>query len=342
MATSAEKCSLTSAAAAANDVMISWSRVRTTSCSSRRAPRTSSTCASSSLWRSSSVESSSRASGLTGPSADELALELLGVLGQRRALGRLGLGQADQVLGRRAEVAQRRARAGPRCAGRPRWPRGRGCGCGCAPHRGAARSCGGPGAAARASRRRPAPRRPGPGSRGAATRRCRRAARARCWTSTSRRASAAPSASSRAPARGRRGPLLGVALQAPLHLGLALAEDPPALGDAGHPHLELLAPPRAPRPAAPRAPARRSSASSSSGSDAVQLRLLGRDLGQPLLRLRHGGAGLVELAGQAALLLGGPLRVGPPGLAGRRVPVGGPLGARRGRRGRGPARSAPR
>ena len=69
---SAEKCSLTSAAAAAKDVMISWSRVRTTSCSSRRAPRTSSTCASSSLWRSSSAESSSRASGFTGPSAASL------------------------------------------------------------------------------------------------------------------------------------------------------------------------------------------------------------------------------------------------------------------------------
>ena len=58
-------------------------------------------------------------------------------------------------------------------------------------------------------------------------------------------------------AGGRRGPLLGVTLQAALHLGLALAEHPPALGDARHADLERLAPSRAPRPAAPRATARR-------------------------------------------------------------------------------------
>ena len=57
-----------------------------------------------------------------------------------------------------------------------------------------------------------------------------------------------PSASSRSPARGRRGPLLGVARQAALDLGLALGQHAAALGQAGHAHLELLAlrPRRAP------------------------------------------------------------------------------------------------
>ena len=64
-----------------------------------------------------------------------------------------------------------------------------------------------------------------------------------CSTTASRRASAAPSASSRCAAGGGRGPLLGVTLQAALHLGLALGEHPPTLGDAGHAHLERLAPP---------------------------------------------------------------------------------------------------
>ena len=42
--------------------------------------------------------------GVDGAERDELALQLLGVLDQRRALGRLGLGQAGQLLGHRTEV----------------------------------------------------------------------------------------------------------------------------------------------------------------------------------------------------------------------------------------------
>ena len=43
------------------------------------------------------------------------------------------------------------------------------------------------------------------------------------------------------PARGGRGPLLGVSLQAALHLRLTLGQDATAFGDGGHPHLHLLA-----------------------------------------------------------------------------------------------------
>ena len=343
MATSVEKCSLTSAAAAANDVMISWSSVRTTSCSSRRAPRTSSTWASSSLWRSSSVGELLEGQRVDRAERGQLALQLVGVLRQGRALGSLGLGQPGQVLGHGAQLAVHVLEQRLGAAGRPRWPRGRGCGCGCGPRRGAARSCGGPGGAARAARPPPGRRRPGPGSRDAGTRRCRRGAACSCSTNASRRASASPSASSRWRRVGRRGPLLGVALQPPLHLGLTLGQDPAALGRC--------------RPRAPRAPGRRAPASARRSSEPPPG---GR--GPP--RARAGtaascacsavtsdsracasataAAGLVELAGQAAPLLGGSGGVGPPGLAGRTVPVDGALGRRPGVAGPGPARSGPR
>ena len=92
MATRVEKCSLTSAAAAAKDCMISSSRVRITSWSSRRAARTSSTWVSSSRWRSSRTESSSSASGLTGPSEASLSRQAGRVLGRRGPLRELGGG----------------------------------------------------------------------------------------------------------------------------------------------------------------------------------------------------------------------------------------------------------
>ena len=52
-----------------------------------------------------------------------------------------------------------------------------------------------------------------------------------------------------APARRRGGPLFGVALQAALHLGLALGQDTPAFHHAGDAHLDLLSSAPQPDPA---------------------------------------------------------------------------------------------
>ena len=57
------------------------------------------------------------------------------------------------------------------------------------------------------------------------------------------------------------------------------------------------------------------------------MRLLGRDVGQPLVRRGQRAAGLFELPGDAALLLGGAVPVGPTRLTGRGVPVVGSLRA---------------
>ncbi len=127
-----------------------------------------------------------------------------------------------------------------------------------------------------------------------------------------------------APARRRRRPLLGVALQPALHLGLALGQDAAALGDTGDAHLELLAP--APERDPPRlqcVPGFQSLRQF--GQRSGQVRLLGRHLGQALVRRRQRAAGLLELPGHAALLLGGAVPVGPARLTGRGMAVVRPL-----------------
>ena len=267
------------------------------------------------------------------PQRRQLALQLLGVLRQRRALGRLGLGQARQLLGRRPEVAGdvlvQRLHAQVDLVGLEVE------GAGAGAHRLEALlrrvavlaqplELLAPGAhgvdlilVVVAQRLEdaveplvlPLDQHLQPGQRGAL-------------------------GLQPAPARRRGGPLLGVALQAPLHLGLALGQDAPALGHARRAHLELLAPAPQPDPALlERLPGLERLLQL--GQRPGQLRLLGGDVGQPLLGRRHGGTGLVELAGHPALLLGGALPVGPARLAGRGVAVVGPLGRRSGRRGSG-------
>ena len=114
-----------------------------------------------------------------------------------------------------------------------------------------------------------------------------------------------------APARRRRGPLLGMAQQAPLHLGLALGQDTPALDHARHAHLELLAPRLQAHPALlERLPGLEGLLQV--GQRPGQLRLFGGDIGQPLLGRDDRDAGVVELARDAPLLLGGALH-GRPG-----------------------------
>ena len=68
-----------------------------------------------------------------------------------------------------------------------------------------------------------------------------------------------------------------MALQAALHLGLSLGEHAASLGDTGHPHLELLAPPRyLGPPLLERTPRREGLLQLGEGPG--QLRLLGRHL----------------------------------------------------------------
>ena len=113
-----------------------------------------------------------------------------------------------------------------------------------------------------------------------------------------------------APARRRRGPLLGVALQTTLHLGLALRQHAPTFDHARHPHLDLLAPAPEPRPPLLEGlPGLQRLLQL--GERPGQVGLLGRDVGQPLLPRHDGGAGLLELGGNPAPLFGGALPVGP-------------------------------
>ncbi len=118
-----------------------------------------------------------------------------------------------------------------------------------------------------------------------------------------RRRSAVPSASSRSRRGCRRRPLLGVAGQASLDLGVTLAQHAPALHHAGDPDLELLAPPQH-LAAALLELAPGAERLGQVGQRPVELRLLGGDVGQPLLGLDDGGAGVLDLGGgQARLLL---------------------------------------
>jgi hypothetical protein len=97
--------------------------------------------------------------------------------------------------------------------------------------------------------------------------------------------------------------------QASLHLGLALRQDPAALGQSGHPDLELLMPLDHALAALGQGPPRRG-----------RLFDLGERLNEPLpLRLHRrqalpgldeGPPGRSELLGQAAHLLQRPLGVG--------------------------------
>ena len=60
------------------------------------------------------------------------------------------------------------------------------------------------------------------------------------------------------------------------------------------------------------------------------MRLFGCDVGQSLVRRGQGAAGLVDLSGDAALLLGGAIPVGSTRLTGRGMAVVGSFGARAG------------
>ena len=270
----------------------------------------------------------------------QLALQLLGVLRQRRALGRLGLGQARQLLGRRTEVARdvlvqrlhaqvhlvglqvERARAG---AHRLEALLGRVAVLAQALELLAARPHGVDLVLVVVAQRLEDAVEPVV------------LLLDHHFQAGQRRALGLQAA----PARRRRRPLLGVALQAPLHLGLALGQHAAAFDHTGHPYLDLLAP--APEPDPPLLEGLPGlQRLLQLGQRPGQVRLLGGDVGQPLLRRHHGGAGLLELGGDAALLLGGALPVGPARLAGGGVAVVGPLGRGRARRGSGRAQCGSR
>ena len=302
IAMSAEKCSLTSAAAAANDVMISWSSVLTTSCSSRRAPRTSSTCASSSLCRSSSWRQLLERERVDRAERDELSLELVGVLSERGIGGRLGLGEADELFGPCVEVAV--DVLGERLGAQVDLVGLEVEGSGAVAHR-IEPLLGGVAVLAQLLELLAA---------GAdrvdlvlvvVAQRVEDLVESlllgvdQLFETAERRALGLEAF----PSCGGAGALLGVAGESSLDLGVALGEDAAALGDAGDADLELLA------ASADLLAALLELAPGVQGLGQVrerpdELRLLGGDLGEALLGLEDGGAGVVELGGQACLLLG--------------------------------------
>ena len=123
------------------------------------------------------------------------------------------------------------------------------------------------------------------------------------------------------PAGGRAGTLLGVSGQSSLDLRVTFGEDAPALGDAGDADLQLLAPGYDFRAALLElAPCVQRLGQVRECT--VELSLLGGDFGEALLGLEDGGAGVIELRGQAGLLLGGALDLGALGLESGAVAVG--------------------
>ena len=131
------------------------------------------------------------------------------------------------------------------------------------------------------------------------------------------------------PARGRGGPLLGMTLQPPLDLGLALGEDAAALGHTRHAHLEVLAAfPQLGATALECLP--RLERLLQLGQRPGQLGLLRRDVGKALLRCGERGPCLLELPAHPTPFVGGSVTVGAGGLAGRAVPVPCPLRRRAG------------
>ena len=116
-----EKCSLTSAKAESKTCMISSSSARMTWRSSRRALRTSSTWDSRNWWRSPSSDSSSRASGLTGPRRPSSASSCCrpGSAGSTPS-GSSGAGAPWRVLGARSRAPGAGCRRPTRAGWSPR------------------------------------------------------------------------------------------------------------------------------------------------------------------------------------------------------------------------------